>query len=101
MGRLSELALGDAVIAVGYPVTGITVTKGIVSGFTHTLRTDLIQTDAAVNPGNSGGPLLNERGELVGIVDFRVEGGNYGLNFAVATTADRYTHLALPVVRKR
>jgi S1-C subfamily serine protease len=41
----------------------------------------------ALNPGNSGGPLLNERGELIGIVDFRVAG--YGLNFAIASSTAR------------
>jgi S1-C subfamily serine protease len=51
---------------------------------------DLVQTDAAVNPGNSGGPLLNEKGELIGIVDFRIAGGNYGLNFAVASSTARH-----------
>lgn len=91
-GDSRALRVGDGVVAVGYPITGATVTRGIVSalkivevlkfGTVDTIT--LIQTDAAINPGNSGGPLLNERGELIGIVDFRVEGGNYGLNFAVA-----------------
>lgn len=55
-----------------------------------TVFVDLVQTDAAVNPGNSGGPLLNERGELIGIVDFRIAGGNYGLNYAVASSTARH-----------
>lgn len=108
-GDAQALSIGDSVIAVGFPVTGRTVTSGIVSALKtvpvpgsaaaspfrpfsspQPRRTlTLIQTDAALNPGNSGGPLLNMAGELVGVVDFRIEGGNYGLNFAVASTTAR------------
>lgn len=98
-GDSNALRIGDTVVAVGYPVTGVTVTRGIVSDLVakqipalpgrRPILIDLIQTDAAVNPGNSGGPLLNDRGELIGIVDFRVEGGNYGLGFAVASSTAR------------
>jgi S1-C subfamily serine protease len=71
------LRVGDEAIAVGHPF-GITntLTSGVISGLRRSFRspstgvemTDLIQFDAAVNPGNSGGPLLNRRGEVVGIV---------------------------------
>jgi S1-C subfamily serine protease len=95
-GDSRQLRIGDAILAIGYPVTGATVTKGIVSALQtvprradSTRTIDLVQTDAAVNHGNSGGPLLNDKGELVGIVDFRIEGGNYGLNFAVASSTAR------------
>jgi S1-C subfamily serine protease len=89
-GDSNALKVGDRVVAIGYPVAGLTVTSGIVSATRQTdWAVDLIQTDAALNPGNSGGPLLNEKGELVGVVDFRVEGGNYGLNFAVASSTAR------------
>lgn len=68
---------GDEVVAVGTPFgIGTSVSAGVVSGLGRSyyspegerLLTDLIQFDAAVNPGNSGGPLVNRRGEVVGIV---------------------------------
>src|SRR5207237_13430 len=57
---------------------------GIVSGLKQAASTKLLQTDAALNPGNSGGPVLNNRAELVGIVDFSRKESS-GLNFAVAS----------------
>lgn len=73
------LAPGDEVVATGFPFgIGPTVTAGVVSGLDrdfvdpeddHTKLSHLIQFDAAVNPGNSGGPLVNRDGEVVGIVD--------------------------------
>jgi len=71
------LAPGDFVTAVGFPFgIGPSVSSGVVSGLRREYRspegkrllTNLIQFDAAVNPGNSGGPLLNASGEVVGIV---------------------------------
>ena len=73
----SGLAPGDHVTAVGFPFgIGPSVTSGVVSGLKREYRspegkrllTNLIQFDAAANPGNSGGPLLNASGEVVGIV---------------------------------
>ncbi len=73
----SGLAPGDFVTAVGFPFgIGPSVSSGVVSGLRREHRspegkrllTNLIQFDAAVNPGNSGGPLLNASGEVVGIV---------------------------------
>jgi S1-C subfamily serine protease len=62
-----------------------TVTKGIVSAFRKSDRLGLLlQTDAALNPGNSGGPLVNLRGELIGVNTLKsVEDGVSGLNFAL------------------
>ncbi len=69
-------AVGEPVVAVGNPF-GLddTTTSGVISGLDRTARaedgvqrTGLIQFDAAVNPGSSGGPLLNARGEVIGIV---------------------------------
>nr|MBA3506642.1 trypsin-like peptidase domain-containing protein [Betaproteobacteria bacterium] len=73
----SDLAMGDEVIAVGFPFgIGPSVSAGVVSGLRREYRsekgerllTNLIQFDAAVNPGNSGGPLLTTDGQVVGIV---------------------------------
>ena len=73
----SGLSPGDFVTAVGFPFgIGPSVSSGVVSGLKREYRspegkrllTNLIQFDAAVNPGNSGGPLLNASGEVVGIV---------------------------------
>jgi S1-C subfamily serine protease len=86
-GDSKSLRVGDRLVAIGYPATGLTVTSGIVSALKCDGVIDLIQTDAALNPGNSGGPLLNDKGELIGIVDFRVAG--YGLNFAIASSTAR------------
>jgi len=73
MGRSDTLQIGDVVLAIGNPYgLGQTVTQGIVSATGRwqvglTLIGDFIQTDAAINVGNSGGALVNTRGELVGI----------------------------------
>jgi S1-C subfamily serine protease len=77
MRSTADLALGDQVVAVGFPFgIGPSATAGVVSGLRRAfsspegkrLLTNLIQFDAAVNPGSSGGPLVTTRGEVVGIV---------------------------------
>jgi S1-C subfamily serine protease len=77
MRSTGDLMLGDHVVAVGFPFgIGPSVTAGVVSGLRREFRspegkrmlTNLIQFDAAVNPGSSGGPLLTAEGEVVGIV---------------------------------
>ena len=86
-----EAQVGDLVMAIGNPFgVGQTVTSGIISA---TARTDVgisdysffIQTDAAVNPGNSGGALVNMRGQLVGVntAIFSRGGGSNGIGFAI------------------
>ena len=74
MGRSDDLMIGESAVAIGNPLgLGHTCTAGIVSSLHRSVQvgsrvyTDLIQTDAAVNPGNSGGPLLNIQGSLIGI----------------------------------
>jgi S1-C subfamily serine protease len=77
MRSTADLAIGDQVVAVGYPFgIGPSASAGIVSGLRREfyspngkrLLTNLIQFDAAANPGSSGGPLVTARGEVVGIV---------------------------------
>ena len=77
LGDSSALLVGEDVIAIGHALglSGApTVSKGVVSALERSLNTnqdativDLIQTDASVNPGNSGGPLVNTRAEVIGI----------------------------------
>ncbi len=90
MGDSSKLKVGEWVAAIGSPF-GLdnTVTAGIVSAKSRQLPSDqyvpFIQTDVAVNPGNSGGPLFNMDGEVVGINSqiFSTSGGFMGLSFAI------------------
>lgn len=90
MGNSEKLKVGEWVAAIGSPF-GLdnTVTSGIVSAKSRQLPSDqfvpFIQTDVAVNPGNSGGPLFNMDGEVVGINSqiFSTSGGFMGLSFAI------------------
>ena len=84
-----DVEIGDIVLAIGNPFgVGQTVTSGIVSALGRTNVTDVssfIQTDAAVNPGNSGGALVNLDGELIGVntAIFSRSGGSNGIGFAI------------------
>ena len=90
LGKPSDLRVGEWVAAIGSPY-GFenTVTVGVVSAKGRSLPDDsyvpFIQTDVAVNPGNSGGPLFNARGEVVGINSqiYSQTGGYQGLSFAI------------------
>jgi serine protease Do len=90
LGDSSKVQTGEDVLAIGNPF-GLeqTLTKGIISGVNRTLSASpmspelpLIQTDAAVNPGNSGGPLVNDCGEVIGI-NTAMLGQGENINFAV------------------
>jgi len=86
LGDSNDVQVGDRVIAIGNPLgLGFSVTQGIVSGI-HRIglnRLDVyIQTDAPLNPGNSGGPLINQQGEVIGINNFKI-GGAESLGFAL------------------
>ena len=93
-----KLEVGDVVLAIGNPFgVGQTVTMGIVSalgrgGFGINNYEDFIQTDAAINVGNSGGPLVDAEGRLVGINTWIISetGGSVGLGFAVPIKMARY-----------
>tara|TARA_R110000787_G_scaffold15563_5_gene48234 strand:- start:63551 stop:64951 length:1401 start_codon:yes stop_codon:yes gene_type:complete len=98
-GDSDKSRVGDWVLAIGNPYgLGGTVTAGIVSARGRDIRSgpydDYIQTDASINKGNSGGPLFNMDGEVIGIntAIFSQSGGSIGIGFAVPS------ELAMPVV---
>ncbi len=95
----NKLKLGQTVIAVGNPLNfGWTCTVGIVSGLNRNIKADnriyenLIQTDAAINKGNSGGALVNLAGQVVGIntLVYRGKSGAEGVGFAITSNKARY-----------
>ncbi len=89
-GTSKDLRVGDEVVAVGNPFgLGGTVTSGIVSALSRDIRSgpfdDFIQTDAAINRGNSGGPLFDNDGQVIGVNTAIISpgGGSVGIGFAV------------------
>ncbi|MFZ5962877.1 Do family serine endopeptidase [Thalassococcus sp. BH17M4-6] len=89
-GSSETMRVGDEVMAVGNPFgLGGTVTSGIISAKSRNINSgpydDFIQTDAAINRGNSGGPLFNNDGEVIGVntAIFSPGGGSVGIGFAV------------------
>jgi len=85
-GNSNDVKIGEKVIAVGNPLgLSFSVTEGIISAKDRVIKegaAGLIQIDAPVNPGNSGGPLLNTDGEVIGIVNAKLQGYE-GLGFAI------------------
>ena len=101
----SNLAMGDKAITLGYPLgLGLSASDGIISGLDKEITIEvagkavtmtLIQTDAAVNPGNSGGPLLNEYGQVIGITSSKIVSSSVdGVGFAIPITE------ALPIINE-
>lgn len=106
LGNSDEVAIGSYVAAIGNPL-GLqfngSITQGVVSGLERnivasdgiktTSMEGLIQVDAAINSGNSGGPLLNSRGQVIGVNTAKASGGE-GMGFAIPINN------ALPIVEK-
>ena len=98
LGDSSRLRVGEPVVAIGNPLWiegGPTVTAGVVSGLERTLEQPglpmlhhLIQTDAAINDGNSGGPLVNQAGQVIGI-NTAIIPSAHGIGFAIPVATVR------------
>ena len=91
-GNSDKARVGDRVVAVGNPFgLGGTVTSGIISASNREIGSgpydDFLQTDAAINRGNSGGPLFNVEGQVIGVNSaiFSPNGGSVGIGFAIAS----------------
>ena len=93
LGDSDDIRVGDWVIAIGNPFgLGGSVSAGIISARARDIRSgpydDYLQTDAAINKGNSGGPMINMAGEVIGVNSaiFSPTGGSVGIGFAVPTS---------------
>lgn len=92
-GNSSKLVLGDWVVAIGNPFgLGFSISAGVVSALHRDIGSgpydDFIQTDAAINRGNSGGPLLDAEGQVIGVDSaiYSPSGGSVGIGFAIPSS---------------
>ena len=93
IGSSEELKVGDTAFAVGAPLDSSayawTVTRGVISGKNRTVQTssqvmEVLQTDTAINSGNSGGPLCNSNGEVIGVTNMKLASSSIeGMGFAI------------------
>jgi len=82
-----DIAVGERVFAIGTPMgLDLTLTQGVVSSLRNIGGRNLVQTDAPISPGNSGGGLFDESGNLIGITTLASRAGIQNLNFAVAAS---------------
>lgn len=110
LGDSDALQPGEEVIAIGTPLStelSSTVTKGIISATSRSVAVEsgvtmnLIQTDAAINAGNSGGPLVNTKGEVVGINSSKISGEaveGIGFSIPINDIKDKIESLSKPIL---
>lgn len=109
LGDSDALQPGEEVLAIGNPLSkelSSTLTKGIVSALNRSIETqtgvstNLIQTDTAINSGNSGGPLINTKGEVIGINTLKASDGAEGIGFAIPINdvKDKIESLSKPIL---
>jgi serine protease Do len=110
LGRSTDLMIGETVVAIGNPYGyANTVTSGVISAVGRDLQVTegywlrgLIQTDAPINPGSSGGPLLNINGDLVGInTAIRADAQNIGFAIPVDALVDNLSQMLMPEKLRR
>ena len=104
-GDSDDLRIGEKVIAIGNPLgLSFSVTEGIVSAADRKISGypgNYIQTDAALNSGNSGGPLINTDGKVIGINNFKVAGDNIGFALESKDIIDEINNIAIEELEEK